>query len=157
MEIPFDFPYFASYPHIPTYLSPKQFVELYWPHYKMTIEKLAAKGNKMLICCEGKWAHLLSFFREVPKDSCILMLDDDDLFETNRAIGDWQLIAGGAKLSRLRMDSRGENLDYAKRAIDECAPGGGFLFGTDRCWISPGDVNQNMIDVFNFAHEYSKK
>ena len=126
MEIPFDFPYFASYPHIPTYLSPKQFVELYWPHYKMTIEKLAAKGNKMLICCEGKWAHLLSFFREVPKDSCILMLDDDDLFETNRAIG-------------------------------ECAPGGGFLFGTDRCWISPGDVNQNMIDVFNFAHEYSKK
>ena len=126
MEIPFDFPSFASYPHIPTYLSPKQFGELYWPHYKMTIEKLAAKGNKMLICCEGKWAHLLSFFREVPKDSCILMLDDDDLFETNRA-------------------------------IDECAPGGGFLFCTDRCWISPGDVNQNMIDVFNFAHEYSKK
>ena len=42
-----------------------------------------------------------------------------------------------------------------KKIIDACQPGDGFLFCTDKAWIAPGDVNQNLIDAYNFAHEYS--
>lgn len=52
------------------------------------------------------------------------------------------------------MYSRQENIDFAKRVIDHCAPGGGFLFTTDKAWNSPDDITQNLVDVYNFAHEY---
>ena len=45
--------------------------------------------------------------------------------------------------------------DDVKKIIDACQPGDGFLFCTDKAWIAPGDVNQNLIDAYNFAHEYS--
>lgn len=148
------FPFVGQAPHMPTYLNPRQFEELYWPYEKTIIENVHRNGGKCIIMTEGKWMHLFDFFRDVPKDSCIFIIDDDDIFEAYDKIGDWQCIAGGAKLVKLMMQSKNENLDYAKRVIDHCAPGGGFIFTTDKAWNSPGDITKNLIDVYNFAHEY---
>lgn len=148
------FPFVGQAPHIPTYLNPKQFQEFYWPYEKTIIENVHRNGGKCIIMTEGKWMHLFDFFREVPKDSCIFMIDDDDIFEAYDKIGDWQCIAGGAKLAKLMMQSKQENIDFAKRVIDYCAPGGGFIFTTDKAWNSPSDISQNLVDVYNFAHEY---
>lgn len=47
-------------------------------------------------------------------------------------------------------------IDYAKRVIDELAPGGGFIFTTDKIWNSPTDICPNLFEVYEFAHAYSK-
>ena len=149
-----SFPYVEQMPHMPAYMSRKQFEEFYWPYEKKLIEHIAAAGSKLIILLEGSWMHVVDFFRDVPKDSMILMADDDDVIELYKKIGDYQIIAGGAKLAEIRLESKEKIIDRAKRTIDICAQDSGFLFCTDKNWISPGDVNQNLVDVYNFVHEY---
>ena len=152
-----DFPYAVQFPHIPAYLSPKQFEELYWPHEKKLIETIAASGGKAFVFLEGRWEKIWHHFLELPKDSCILAPDDDDIFKLHKELGHHQIIMGGVKLVDTRTKTLDQLKDNVMREIDAFAPGGGFLFGCDKCWIAPGDVNQTTIDVFNFAHEYSSK
>lgn len=151
------YPYAVQFPHIPAYLSPKQFDELYWVHEKQIIERIAAGGGKAYIVLEGRWEKIWHRFLELPKDSCILHVDDDDMCKANAELGHHQILCGGLKSADTRLKSLNEIKDDIKRVIDECAPGGGFLFCTDKAWIAPGDVNQTLIDAYNFAQEYSKK
>lgn len=141
--------------HIAPYLSPKQFYELYWPYEKFWIERAAAAGTKVWIMLEGRWENVWECFKEVPKDSCILHIDDDDIIKAKEVLGDYQIIEGGLKMASVRTDSPEKIKDDVKKIIDACQPGDGFLFCTDKAWIAPGDVNQNLIDAYNFAHEYS--
>ena len=151
------FPYACHMTHIAPYLSPKQFDEIYWPYEKEWIERAAAAGTKVWIMMEGSWKNVWHRFLEVPKDSCILHVDDDDICEAKRVLGHHQIIEGGLKMAAVRTESIDKIKDDIKRVIDTCAPGDGFLFCTDKAWIAPGDVNQNLIDAYNFAHEYSMK
>lgn len=152
---PAPFPYACHMTHIAPYLSPKQFYEIYWPYEKFWIERAAAAGTKVWIMLEGRWENVWECFKEVPKDSCILHIDDDDIIKVKEVLGDYQIIEGGLKMASVRTDSPEKIKDDVKKIIDACQPGDGFLFCTDKAWIAPGDVNQNLIDAYNFAHEYS--
>lgn len=143
--------------HIPTYLSVKQFDELFWPHQKQQIMRLANAGSKAYIIMEGRWEKIWHHFLELPKDSCVLHVDDDDFLKAYEVLGEHQILVGGLKSADVRLKSFEQIKDDVKRVIDTCAPGGGFLFCTDKVWLSAGDVNETLIEAFNFAHEYSRK
>lgn len=151
------FPYAVQYPHIPAYLSPKQFDELYWVHEKQFIEQVAAAGGKAYLVMEGRWEKIWHRFLELPKNSCVLHVDDDDIFKAKAELGHHQILVGGLKSSDVRLKTFDQIKDDIKRVVDTCAPGGAFLFCTDKSWIAPGDVNQNLIDAYNFVHEYTSK
>ncbi len=151
------FPYAWQPPHIPAYLSPKQFDEYYWIHEKPMIEHYIEAGGKFYFIMEGRFEKIWHHFRELPKDSLILHVDDDDIVKAKKEIGDHQIIVGGLKMADARMKSFAQIKDDVKRVVDECGPGGGFLFSTDKAWIAPGDINQTVIDAYNFVHEYSAK
>lgn len=143
--------------HIPAYLSPKQYKELYWPYEKQLIEWVAGHGGKIFLVMEGRWENIWDCFLEVPKDSLILNVDDDDFLKVHERLGDHQILCGGLKLADTRLKSFDQMKDDLKRVIDTCAPGGGFLFSADKGFLTPGDVNPTLIECYNFAHEYSKK
>lgn len=151
------FPYPLDMTHIPAYLSPKQFEELYWPHHKQQIMRIAEAGSKAYIMLEGRWENIWHHFRELPKDCCILHIDDDDIIKAHEQIGDCQILCGGLKAVDVRMKTFEQIKDDVKRVIDTCAPGGGFLYSSDKTWTAAGDVNQTLIDTYNFVHEYSSK
>ena len=143
--------------HIPAYLSPKQFEELYWPYEKQLIEHVAACGGKAYIILEGRWERIVHHFLELPKDCCILHVDDDDFLQVHQVLGHHQILCGGLKSADTLLKPIDRIKDDIKRVIDTCAPGGGFLFSTDKAWITPSDMNRNLVDAYNFAHEYSSK
>lgn len=149
---------FAFQPcHIPAYLSPKQYKELYWPYEKKLIEWVASNGGKIFLAMEGRWENIMDCFLDVPKDSVVLNVDDDDFLKVHEVLGDHQILCGGLKLADTRLKTFDQIKDDIKRVIDTCAPGGGFIFSTDKGLLTPGDVNSTLIEAFNFAHEYSKK
>ncbi len=143
--------------HIPAYLSPKQFKELYWPYEKRLIEWVSSAGGKIFLIMEGRWEKIMDCFLEIPKDSVVLAVDDDDFLKVHEVLGDHQILCGGLKLADTRLKKFEEIKDDIKRIIDTCAPGGGLIFSTDKGFLTPGDVNPTLIECFNFAHEYSKK
>ena len=100
-----------------------------------------SQGGKQYIILEGRWENIWDCFLELPKDSVVLHVDDDDFL----------------KATDTRMKKFEDIKDDIKRVIDTCAPSGGFIFTTDKAMVTPGDVNPTLIECFNFAHEYSKK
>lgn len=149
---------FAFQPcHIPAYLSPKQYKELYWPYEKKLIEWVNSQGGKQYIIMEGHWENIWDCFLELPKDSVVLHVDDDDFLKAHEVLGDHQILVGGLRATDTRMKKFEDIKDDIKRVIDTCAPGGGFIFTTDKAMVTPGDVNPTLIECFNFAHEYSSK
>lgn len=143
--------------HIPAYLSPKQYRELYWPYEKQLIEWVARHGGKIFLVMEGRWEKIMECFLEVPKDSLVLNVDDDDILKVHQVLGDHQILCGGLKLGDTRLNTFDQMKDDVKRVIDTCAPGGGFLFSADKGFLTPGDINPTLIECYNFAHEYSSK
>lgn len=149
-------PYAHWYALIPTYLNRKQFEKFYWPYFKKQIEDIYALGTKTLILLEGKWIQFTDFLCDLPKNSCVLHVDDDDVIEFKSKLNKHQAVAGGVHSSTLAMSSTETCLDEAKRIIDQCAPDGGFIYSNGKALISAGDVNPNLINTFNFVHENSK-
>ena len=142
--------------HIPGFLSPKQYGELCFKYFKKQVEAIAAQGSKLYILAEGTWAPLFDYFLDLPKDSVLMNTENDDVIEAYNAIGHHQVLMGGARLANTKMRSVEENVEYAKKAIDTCAPGNAFVFCTDKAWCCKGDVNKTLVDVFRFADEYGK-
>ncbi len=58
-------------------------------------------------------------------------------------------------VAMLKIQHKRRIIDYAKKLLDECAPGGGYIFTTDRHFITGADVNtENVIAVHDFVHNY---
>ena len=149
------FPYVLQFPHIAPYLSPKQFEQFYWKYEKKIVEKIAEYDNKLLITLENKWRPVFDCLKDVPKDSMILCPEDDDIVDTYRYLGDHHIIGGGVRMVDVKTKDKATLLDGVKETLDICARDGGFLFVQDKCWICPDDISQNMIDVYNFVHDYT--
>lgn len=152
------FPYAVSTLHAPTCLRPSDFSEVFWPTMMKLILEVYNSGSKTLLFMEGKWKqNFPRLLEDLPKSSVLCMLEEDDPIEAKKIIGDYFTIIGGVSTNMLRLGSKKECLDEAKRIIDECAPGGGFIFSTEKSLISLGDVNiDNFIAVNQFVHEYGK-
>ena len=158
-EKPFDnpFPYARNTAHIPTFLSPKQFETFYWPYLKWAIERAHAAGTKYIIFCEGTWENHFPLFEQVPKGSVIAVLESDDAVRMKKLYGNHMTIGGGYTQAVLKYGTKQECIDCAKRAIDECAPGGGYIFTGDKSFLTLEDINvDNYRAITEFAHEYGK-
>ena len=118
---------------------------------------LTPTGGKILLVMEGRWENIWDCFLEVPKDSLVLSVDDDDFLKAHEVLGEHQILLGGLKLGDTRLKKFDQIKDDIKRVIDTCAPGGGLILNTDKGFLTPGDVNPTLIECYNFAHEYSKK
>jgi len=149
---------FPSYmAHIPAFLNPKQYQDLCFKYFKQQVDGIAASGSKLFMLAEGTWGHLFDFFLDLPKDSVLMVLENDDMIESYKKLGQHQILIGGALMCNIRLLSKEENIDNAKKVIDACGgPESGFIYSTDKAWSCAGDINQNLIDVFKFVHEYGK-
>lgn len=153
-----EFPFAIDTLHCPTFLKLKDFEEIFWPTMKEYLIKVHNNGSKTIVFMEGEWKkffELMTF--ELPQSSIVCLLESDDIVEAKKAIGQQFTIAGGVNTNFLRYKSKQECIDEAKRIIDECAPGGGFIFSLEKTMCTLGDVNiENLIAVNQFVHEYGK-
>ncbi len=151
------YPYAVSTLHCPTFMRPKDFEELYFPTFRELVEIVHNHGSKTVLFCEGSWKKFAYLLRELPKGSTICMLDEDDPVEMKKELDGYATICGGVRLGMLASASKQECLDEAKRIVDGCAPGGGFIFCPDKSLCCANDVNiENYAAVNDFVHNYVK-
>lgn len=143
--------------HAPMFLNRKQFEKFYWPGLKETIMHAYNKGSMSWVQFQGDCAHILDYFMELPKGSVIVNLEKEDPIEVKKKYGHHIAIQAGVPMAWYRGRSKEECVDYAKRIIEECAPGGGFVFGIDSAGLSEGDLCQDKMNaVFQVVHDYRK-
>lgn len=149
-----SFPWSMTPLHIPPYINDKNFKELYWPFYKEYLMNIYEKGGKVCAFPEGKWGDHFDYLQELP-DNLLMVIVEEDIVKIKKKLAGKVCVIGGMDLGLLRFGTKQQCIDHAKYIIDECAPGGGFMFSTDKELISPKDANpENLKAVNEFVHEY---
>jgi hypothetical protein len=141
--------------HLPQFLRPKDFEKVYWPSYKKIVEHFASKGFVVQSYFERNYSHLYDFLQELPKGHVFGLFEDDDLRVVKKKLGNTMCIGGGMDIYTLNYGTKEECIDMAKALIDDLAPGGGYVFTTNRIPHSPNDANaKNLKAVNDFVREY---
>ncbi|GFZ24359.1 hypothetical protein CMETHOX_22820 [Lacrimispora indolis] len=141
--------------HTPEFLNRKDFERVYWPSYKKIIEHFASKGYMVMCYYERKYEHLFDFLQDLPKNHVVGLFEEDDLRKVKKELGDTMAIAGGLPTYMLNYGTKQECIDCAKGLIDDLAPGGGYIFTTDKILHSSNDANpENLKAVNEFVYEY---
>jgi len=139
--------------HIPAFLNPKQFEDLCFKYFKIQMDNIVKGGGRLYILAEGSFKNVFPFYRDIPKDSLIVNVEDDDVWDAYKVIGDCQILCGGTRLVNTKLSSLEENKAYVKKAIETCAPGNAFIFGSDKSWCCKGDVTPTLVETFKYARE----
>jgi len=114
-----------------TFISPKMFETLALEHLKRMAEFFVNQGITPILHCDADWNPLLHYFRELPRASCILELDDDtDIFKAKEVLGDWMCLKGNVPAYMLAFGETGEVEATCERLIREVGKGGGFILGS---------------------------
>ena len=151
-------PFASTVYHVECFLSPAQFDEYYFKHFKEVCLPYMEAGVKFFLKGEGSFLNTLDRFRQLPKGSVIFMLDQDDPFEVYKAIGDWQTIATGITADLLKLGTKDECVDFVKRSFDTFAPGGGFIFMQNKPLLCANDTKEeNLLAVYETANALSLK
>ena len=151
---PAPFPWVFLPLHIPTYLRPKDFERFYWPTFSRLVNDLATAGYNCLLFLENDWEPYFPYLAQLPKGH-VIGLFEKKVIEAKKAIGDTICVAGGLGCDLLGLGTPEECIAQAKKVIDACAPGGGFILSADKALLSPHDAKpENLIAVTQFVKEY---
>lgn len=141
--------------HLPQFLGPKDFEKVYWPSFIKLARYFTEKGYVIRYYFERNYEHLYDYLQELPKGQIVGLFEGDDLRKAKKRLGGTMAIAGGMPTNLLNLGSKEECISYAKSLIDDLAPGGGYLFTTDKIMLSPSDGKaENLKAVLEAVHEY---
>ncbi len=141
--------------HIGPYLKPKDFEKFYWPTFKKLLEGLVAKEYTPFLFLENKWEPYFEYLQELPKGKIMGIFEHDDMKKAKDALGKVMCIGGGMPVQLLQYGTKEECIAHAKKSIDAAAPGGGYIFSTDKALLSPNDGKpENIAAVNQFVKEY---
>jgi hypothetical protein len=133
-----------------TFISPQMFEKFALEHLKRMAEFFVEKGITPILHCDAKWTPLLPYFRELPRASCILELDNDtDIFKAKEILKDHMCVMGDVPAALSSIGTPEEMQAYCEKLIDNTGKGKtGFILSTG-CTI-PSDTRfenfQAMVD-----------
>lgn len=144
--------------HPECFLSDKWFDELYFHYFKEGVMPALEAGKKIFLYGEGSFMRHLPRFNETPKGSVAILLDTDDPFEAKKIVGNNCTLICGITMDLLCMASKEQCVDYVKRAFDELAPGGGFIFNINQSLVTAKDAKaENLIAAYREADRLSRQ
>ena len=150
-----QFPFIFIPTLIPHFLKIKDFERFYFPTFKKLIENLAEKGFNFVIHFEGNCERFYHYFQELPKNKIFGIFEFGDPKLAKDMLGDTMIVSGFYPLQLLRIASKKECLSKAKEIVDILAPGGGYIFTTDKQLTNIKDANpENLQAVYRFINEY---
>ena len=137
------------------FMSDEHYRRFYWDHLQIIINTIIEAGMVPYIYTEGKYNSRLECLKEVPRGKVIYHFEEVDMVQAKKVLGDTACIAGGFPVYLLDYGTREQVVDEAKRLIDACAPGGGFIFETS-CGIDLAK-KENMEALRDTVRTYGKR
>jgi hypothetical protein len=135
------------------FISMKQFHSHYWPTIKPIIEEIWKHGHQTLFYAEGNWNAHLDSIGALPSGSIVYHVDQADIFEVHRRIGDKFCLSGGIPNFVLSYGKPEDVRDYCKRVIHGVARDGGYIM--DASAIMQNDTSvENIKAMTEATREY---
>ncbi len=109
------------------FLSDEQFKKFYWPTFKELINGLIEGGAIPMPWVEGSWSSRIKIMKDIPKGKTLWMFDQQDMAKAKEIMGSVACIGGNMPSSLLALGKPEEVKDHAKKLIDVCGKGGGYI------------------------------
>ena len=138
--------------HMPTFMRTKDFEKFWWPSYLKMSEAVVESGYTHLMFCEDDWNRFADHLTTLPKgNKCILNFEYMDPKLAKDKLGKDYILAGFYSLGTFAAKSPEECVDEAKKVLDIMAPGGNYMFRTDKAPRMATDMN---IDSYKAVAKY---
>ena len=109
------------------FMSDEQFKKFYWPTFRKVLLGLIDEGCVPFCFVEGSYNTRLKVIRDVPKGKTLWSFDTTDMAKAKEMLGDVACIGGNMPIDLLTVGTPEQVKDYAKKLIDTCGKGGGYL------------------------------
>ena len=135
------------------FISFQHFNEIYWPTLRPIVETLWAHGHQTLFYAEGDWDHHLQAFAELPERSIVYHVDQGDIFQAHKVLGEKFCLSGGIPNFLLGFRPPAEVRNYCRRVIEGVARDGGYIL--DASAIIQNDARvENIRALTEAGREY---
>jgi hypothetical protein len=136
------------------FMSDAHYRKYYWKHLQQIILAIIDSGKVPYIYTEGKYNSRLDCLSEVPPGKVYYHFEDVDMAVAKKKLGGIACVAGGFPASLLDWGKPEDVRDAVKKMLDDCAPGGGFIFETG-CGLGKCK-RENVEAMFDTVKEYGK-
>jgi len=134
------------------FLSGEHYRKYYWSHLQKIILAIIESGHVPYIYTEGKYDTRIDCLTEVPPGKVFYHFEDVDMAVAKKKLGGIACISGGFPAAMLDWSTPDQVRDAVKKIMDDCAPGGGFIFETS-CGL--GKCKRENVEImFETVKEY---
>jgi len=134
------------------FMSDELYGKYYWRHLQRIILAIIESGKIPYIYTEGKYDTRIDYLTDVPPGKVFYHFEDVDMSVVKKKLGGIACISGGFPAALLDWGTPEKVRDEAKRILDACAPGGGFIFETS-CGMGKCK-RENVEAMFETVREY---
>ena len=136
-------------------LNDAQYERFYWRHLKECIEVGKEAGLIPSVFCEGKYMTRLKYLADITPGGVYYTFEDMDMKVTKQTLAGKACIGGGFPTALLYYGTKQQVADAVKRHLDDCAPGGGYIFGLS-AGLGAECKPENVEVMFDTVKTYGK-
>jgi len=146
--------FMALHKGIDGFMGDEHYRKYYWKHLQMIIEEIIKVDMVPYIFCEGRYNTRLDCLTEVTPGKVFYHFEEVDMALAKSKLKDVACIGGSFSTNLLQFGTPDQVKDEAKKLLDTCAPGGGFIFMTSS-GLSHVKA-ENVTAMFDTVRQYGK-
>jgi len=136
------------------FLSDAHYEKFYWKPFMKIVDAIIARGMIPYLFTEGKYRTRYKFLKQLPPGKCLVHFEQVDMAEAKRELSGTACVTGNFPSFLLINGTKEQVVSEAKRLLDACAPGGGYMFGFDGGLY--GGKRENVEALYETVREYGK-
>jgi uroporphyrinogen-III decarboxylase len=141
----------------PPGMPPRIYDEFFWPSAKKMIDIFVKRGFKVRCHWDNDLTPYLDTIKDMatglPKGKLMLDLEKTDMKKAKEGLGDTICLYGNVPSAMLCYGTVEDVDAYCKQLIEDCAPGGGFVLGTE-CETPWNAKPENVKAIGDAARKY---
>ena len=153
-DMPFKRVFFPLHKGMDRFMGPDQYTELYWKPLRKVMMALIDLGVTPVVFAEGPYNTRLECLADVPPGKVVYQFETIDIARAKEIFTGIACISGNFPVYLLEYGSRQQVIEEAKRLLDICAPGGGYIFNTDK--YIENVKRENIEAMFETVRNYGK-
>jgi uroporphyrinogen-III decarboxylase len=141
----------------PPGMPPRIYDEFFWPSAKKMIDIFVKRGFKVRCHWDNDLTPYLDTIKDMasglPRGKLMLDLEKTDMKKAKEVLGDTICLYGNVPSAMLCYGTVEDVDAYCKQLIEDCAPGGGFVLGTE-CETPWNAKPENVKAIGDAARKY---
>lgn len=154
LDLPFKCVFFPLHKGMDGFMNDKQYETLYWKPLRKIIMSLIEMDVLPWVYGEGPYNTRLDFLTDIPKGKVLYHFETVDMKRAKEKLGGTACISGNLSISRMEFGTKEQVIDETKRLLDDCAPGGGYIFDFDGSLENAKE--ENLDAMFETLDKYGK-